>query len=427
MQNLEKQLDLSDAALWEETEHDFTKSEDIKRKSLTFYQDVWRRFSHNRTATVSLIFIVVMTMTAVFLPYFWKYTYSDQNLDYSNIPCRLSLYKIPGSDTLFYITSNYNVLQVAKDGALGKMAEIVSNNSIARKKSFALDGREIVIDYSRYFAAKKRLYTLRRAAKRGEDVDLPAEERNFENMKRYIVTIDGKEAEPAVNIWNKNYILGNDALGRDLFIRIIYGARISLAVGFATAFVCFVIGVLFGGISGYYGGKVDEAMMRVVDIINTIPTLLYVILLRVLFDNGGLFTIILTIGLTYWVGMARLVRGEVLSLKKQEFVLAAKSLGAPTRHILLRHLLPNIMGPVMVTITMMIPNAIFTEAFLSFVGLGVSAPIASWGTLCNDALEGLYTFPQQLLFPAAAISLTILTFNLLGDGLRDALDPKQRK
>ncbi|MDO4561596.1 MAG: ABC transporter permease [bacterium] len=427
MQNLEKRLDLDDAALWEETEHDFTKSEDIKRKSLTFYQDVWRRFSHNRTATVSLVFIAILTMTAIFLPYFWKYTYSDQNLDYSNIPCRLALYKIPGGDTLFYITSNYNVLQVAKDGALGKMAEIVSNNSIARKKSFALDGREIMIDYSQYFAAKKRLYTLRRAAKRGENVNLPAEERNFENMKRYIVTIDGKEAEPVVNVWNKNYILGNDALGRDLFIRIIYGARISLAVGFATAFVCFIIGVLFGGISGYYGGKVDEAMMRVVDIINTIPTLLYVILLRVLFDNGGLFTIILTIGLTYWVGMARLVRGEVLSLKKQEFVLAAKSLGAPTRHILLRHLLPNIMGPVMVTITMMIPNAIFTEAFLSFVGLGVSAPIASWGTLCNDALEGLYTFPQQLLFPAAAISLTILTFNLLGDGLRDALDPKQRK
>ena len=151
------------------------------------------------------------------------------------------------------------------------------------------------------------------------------------------------------------------------------------------------------------------------------------ILLRVLFDSGGLFTIILTIGLTYWVSMARLVRGEVLSLKKQEFVLAAKSLGAPTRYILLRHLLPNIMGPIMVTITMMIPNAIFTEAFLSFVGLGVSAPIASWGTLCNDALEGLYTYPQQLLFPAAAISLTILTFNLLGDGLRDALDPKLRK
>ena len=198
-------------------------------------------------------------------------------------------------------------------------------------------------------------------------------------------------------------------------------------MGFATALVCFIIGVIFGGVSGYCGGKVDDAMMRFVDIINTIPTLLFVILLRVLFDSGGVTTIILTIGLTYWVGMARLVRGQVLSLKEQEFVLAARSLGAPTSYILFRHLLPNIMGPIMVTITMMIPNAIFTEAFLSFVGLGVSAPVASWGTLCNDALEGLYTFPQQLLFPAAAISLTILTFNLLGDGMRDALDPKLRK
>ncbi|ANZ44399.1 ABC transporter permease [Cloacibacillus porcorum] len=427
MTHIDEQLDLNNAALWKETEHDFTKSEDIKRRSLTFYQDVWRRFRENKTAIFSLVFIVLLTATALFLPYFWRYTYSDQNLEYSNVPCRLELYEIDGTGASFYITNDYNVLQVARDGTLGKMAENTGDNLMTRQKNFVLDGKDIKVDYSQYFAAKKKLYSLRRAAERGEKVDLPAEEHKFENMKRYIVTVDGKEVQPSLRVWNKSHIFGNDALGRDIFIRIVYGARISLAVGFATALVCFIIGVLFGGVSGYCGGKVDDAMMRVVDIINTIPTLLYVILLRVLFDSGGLFTIILTIGLTYWVSMARLVRGEVLSLKKQEFVLAAKSLGAPTRYILLRHLLPNIMGPIMVTITMMIPNAIFTEAFLSFVGLGVSAPIASWGTLCNDALEGLYTYPQQLLFPAAAISLTILTFNLLGDGLRDALDPKLRK
>ena len=417
MANIEERLDLNDIDLWKETEHDFTKSEDIKRKSLTFYQDVWRRFRENKTAMFSLVFIVLLTITAIFLPYFWKYTYSDQNLEYSNVPCRLELYEIPGTGVSFYVTN----------GTLGKMAENTGDDLMARQKSFVLDGKDIKVDYSQYFAAKKKLYSLRRSAERGDDVDLPSEERAFENMKRYIVTVDGKEVEPSLRVWNKSHIFGNDALGRDIFIRIVYGARISLAVGFATALVCFVIGVLFGGGCGYCGGRVDDAMMRVVDIINTIPTLLYVILLRVLFDSGGLFTIILTIGLTYWVSMARLVRGEVLSLKKQEFVLAAKSLGAPTGYILLRHLLPNIMGPIMVTITMMIPNAIFTEAFLSFVGLGVSAPVASWGTLCNDALEGLYTYPQQLLFPAAAISLTILTFNLLGDGMRDALDPKLRK
>ncbi|MEG1603625.1 MAG: ABC transporter permease [Cloacibacillus sp.] len=419
--------DLNDRSLWEETAHDYSNSEKIGRKSLTFYQDVWRRFKQNKTAMVSLAFIAVMTLGAVVVPYFWPYSYSDQNLAYSNIPYRLDLYELPGTDKTFYITGDYNVLQVSRSGELGKMAEVALDDPINRKKNFLLDGKTIDVDYSKYFQAKKKLYSIRKAAARGEKVNLAQEESALENMQRYTVTADGKEIEPTLNVRNKNYILGNDALGRDLFIRIIYGARISLAVGFATALVCFIIGVIFGGVSGYCGGKVDDAMMRFVDIINTIPTLLFVILLRVLFDSGGVTTIILTIGLTYWVGMARLVRGQVLSLKEQEFVLAARSLGAPTSYILFRHLLPNIMGPIMVTITMMIPNAIFTEAFLSFVGLGVSAPVASWGTLCNDALEGLYTFPQQLLFPAAAISLTILTFNLLGDGMRDALDPKLRK
>lgn len=413
-----------DDSIWQGVENDFSSSENIERKSLTFFEDVWRRFKENKTAVVSLCFIVLMGSAAVFLPYCWKYSYSQQHLDYSNVPFRLSLYDAGG--TTFYVTNEYNILQVSKDGVLGGPAENVVDDPANRFKVFLLDNKEIKIDYSKYYAAKKSFYEAKRSALIKE-ADIAKEEHKIETMDKYTVTVDDRVLKPSLNVRNKNFIFGNDGLGRDLFIRIIYGARISLAVGFSAALVCFLIGILYGGISGYVGGKTDNIMMRIVDVINTIPTLLYVILLRVLFDSGSLFTIILTIGLTYWVGMARITRGQVLSLKKQEFVLAARSLGAPAGYILLRHLLPNILGPVMVALTMLIPNAIFTEAFLSFVGLGVSAPIASWGTLCNDALEGLYTYPEQLMFPAAAISLTILAFNLLGDGLRDSLDPKLRK
>jgi len=187
-----------------------------------------------------------------------------------------------------------------------------------------------------------------------------------------------------------------------------------------------LIGILYGGISGYLGGRTDAIMMRIVDIIATIPLTLYVILIKVCLDDG-LISIIVALSSVYWVDMARVVRGQVLSLKNQEFVLAARTIGSSTKSILLRHLIPNAMGPILVTVTMLIPSAIFMEAFMSFIGIGIAPPMASLGTMCNDATEALRTNPYQLFLPAVAICIIMFAFNFIGDGLRDALDPKLKK
>ncbi|MBQ3693566.1 MAG: ABC transporter permease [Synergistaceae bacterium] len=225
---------------------------------------------------------------------------------------------------------------------------------------------------------------------------------------------------------NLSHWFGTDIFGRDLFVRVMYGARISLSVGFMASIISLFIGVIYGGISGFAGGRTDDIMMRIVDVIYSVPMMIYVILLMVVV-GPGLKSIFITLGITYWAPMARIVRAEIMRLKNEEFILAARVIGASPKRILLRHLIPNAMGSVLVTLTFSIPGAIFTEAFLSFVGLGVSAPMASWGVLSNDAVSTLSMYPWQLFFPAAAISITILAFNFLGDGLRDALDPKLRK
>ncbi|NLB91023.1 MAG: ABC transporter permease, partial [Clostridiales bacterium] len=236
------------------------------------------------------------------------------------------------------------------------------------------------------------------------------------------------------------HIMGTDSLGRDYAIRVIYGTRISLLVGMVSAFIVVVIGVLYGSISGFFGGRVDMVMMRLVDIIYSLPDVLIVILLSVAIKDSvnqsssqlivklgaGMVSIFIVFGLLYWVGMARQVRGQVLSIKEQEYVLASRSIGASPTRIIRKHMIPNAISVIIITAAMQIPSAIFTESFLSFLGLGVSMPMPSLGSLASDARVSLRSYPHLLVFPALSIFLIVLSFNLLGTGLRDAFDPKLR-
>jgi oligopeptide transport system permease protein len=228
--------------------------------------------------------------------------------------------------------------------------------------------------------------------------------------------LEAHNLAPSLEHW-----FGTDDLGRDVFTRIWIGARISLFIALAATIIDTLIGIAWGGVSAFTGGKVDECMMRIADILFSIPSLLVVILLIVSI-GPGLLPLIIAMAITGWVNMARIVRGEVLRIKQQEYVLAAYVLAVPKWRILFRHIIPNAYGPILVTMTLTIPLAIFTEAYLSFLGLGVPPPMASWGTMVNDGLPALRYYPWRLFFPAFFISMTMLCFNFIGDGLRQAFD-----
>ncbi|TKI67218.1 ABC transporter permease [Lysinibacillus mangiferihumi] len=286
-------------------------TEKLADKSISFWKEVFIRFSHNKMAIFGLIALIVIVLMAIFVPMFSQYHYSDQ----------LGTYNAP----------------------------------------------------------------------------------------------------PSSKFW-----FGTDDLGRDVFVRVWAGARISLLIGIAAAVIDLIIGVLWGSISGLAGGRVDNIMMRIADVLTAVPYLLVVIVLLVVMEQG-IIPMIIALSITGWINMARIVRGEVLSIKNQEYVLAARTLGASTGHLILRHLVPNALGAILVTMTLTVPHAIFTESFLSYLGLGVPAPQASWGTMASEGNGAITNAPWRLIFPALFISLTIFAFNAVGDGLRDALDPKLRK
>lgn len=363
----------------------------------TYGQEVRRRLIANKPAMASIIFIIALVIAAFFGPMLSPHTYFRQDLKLSNIPPAFETYAITngsGEVTRFFLNaSNFNLYEVDGEGHVLSLVRGERRDMIKKSQAFEFGDVVVTLDYSR----------------------LPPR----------LLLEDGSELRPSGWSWNRTYLFGTDQLGRDILVRQLYGAQISLTVAFVATLVNFFIGVFYGGIAGYMGGKVDGVMMRIVEIISTIPLTLYVVLLMVVFDSG-LLSIIVAIGSVFWVDMARIVRGQIMSLKSQDYVAAAVTMGASPARILTRHLLPNSIGPIIVTLTMLIPSAIFIESFMSFIGLGVTPPLASWGSLTSEAVETLRAYPHQLFFPAAAISLTMFAFNFLGDGLRDALDPRLR-
>ena len=222
------------------------------------------------------------------------------------------------------------------------------------------------------------------------------------------------------------HLFGTDTLGRDLFTRVWMGGRISLTIAVVSALIDLVLGSIYGGISGYFGGTLDIILMRILEIINGIPYLIIVTLLMLVLEPG-MMTIIVAYSLVGWIPMARLVRGQIVALKQQEFISAAEAMGASPARVILQHLLPNTLSVVIVRVTLSIPSAIFSEAYLSYIGLGIPLPLCSWGTLAQAGIQNFRVYPSQLIIPAICISLTMLAFNMFGDGLRDAFDPRLRR
>ena len=378
---------------WAPLETNAGDREKIWSQSRTFAGDVWFRFRHKPTAIAGFVLIVVLALFALVGPLFTAYDYAQQNLEVVNVPPVMKVYQAPDGSYM-YITTALKVVSVSQDGQLGGQLKRVREEDAKSMTIYDVNGSEVALYYggSTYVMADESTGNI----------------------------------YPSRLVWNKSYILGTDSLGRDILTRLMYGTRISLMVALMATLVNMVIGILYGGIAGYVGGTVDMVMMRIVDIISTIPLTLYVILIMQVLGSG-LQSIIVALGSVYWVDMARVVRGQILSLKQQEFVVAAKTIGSSSRTILFDHLIPNALGSILVTMTMLIPSAIFMEAFLGYLGIGLQPPLASLGTMCNDASGNLRTSPHELLIPALMICAIMFAFNFVGDGLRDALDPKLKK
>ena len=378
---------------WAPLETNAGDREKIWSQSRTFAGDVWFRFRHKPTAIAGFVLIMVLALFALVGPLFTAYDYAQQNLEVVNVPPVMKVYQAPDGSYM-YITTALKVVSVSQDGQLGGQLKRVREEDAKSMTIYDVNGSEVALYYggSTYVMADESTGNI----------------------------------YPSRLVWNKSYILGTDSLGRDILTRLMYGTRISLMVALMATLVNMVIGILYGGIAGYVGGTVDMVMMRIVDIISTIPLTLYVILIMQVLGSG-LQSIIVALGSVYWVDMARVVRGQILSLKQQEFVVAAKTIGSSSRTILFDHLIPNALGSILVTMTMLIPSAIFMEAFLGYLGIGLQPPLASLGTMCNDASANLRTSPHELLIPALMICAIMFAFNFVGDGLRDALDPKLKK
>ena len=439
------------------------------RPSSTFFKDGVKRLLKDKVATTSMIIIVLIVLSTIFIPLVWPYSYEEQlglkigrptdasymNLapfEYGATECERILGKATAQEVFVEFPSGADADAIAatKKQAEDIWAEFQSGGAneaamaaLQKYDTTEVEGAPLTITYTKgdkvghktfSTAAEDWIWTLKGGRKA---VRTAGESALVEGDDGYSVVYFDGYSGPTEKVFP--HVFGTDSAGRDYFIRVIYGARVSLAVGFFASIIVLVIGMTIGSLAGYIGGKVDIIIMRIVDIIYSLPDTLMVILLgsvmkvslgklidgTILAKLGvNMISLFFVFALLYWVSMSRLIRGQILSLREQEYVLAAKAAGAKPGWVITKHLIPNCISVVIISTALQIPSAIFTESYLSFLGLGVNAPMPSLGALASDALNGINSYPMRLVIPAIVISVIVLSLNLFGDGLRDAFDPK---
>ncbi|MDX1491459.1 MAG: ABC transporter permease [Pseudohongiellaceae bacterium] len=433
----------------------------IARPSRSYWQDAWRRLRANRRALVSLILIVGLLLFALIGPLLWQVDPSRQDID--------QVSQAPGADRAASIVAPYEywsgksapgfegeglrLAQEANSQAVRLLWDEVSSATSLRlyrnifpideQLAFGLPIAEFASAGAGYYEDRLDLtpdtyyYSLVELDASGQSTG------TFQSLavevKRVITIDEVRERQLVLDTTELNigdevllalHPLGTDYLGRDILSRLMHGARVSLFIGFVAPMLYVLLGVAYGATAGFLGGKIDQVMMRFADFVVALPFLLFMILFQVVFGIGpgesGIIPLLVALIVLAWPATARLVRGQVLQIREEAYISASRLLGANSRYLVLRHMIPNTMGVILVTLTFAVPSAIFTEAFLSFIGMGVAPPTPSWGSMSNEGLATMLTHPHELIFPSVFISITVLAFNLLGDGLRDALDARMR-
>ena len=404
------------------------------RQSVSYWKDAWRRLKKNTVAMIALGIIIFLFLFAFVGPLLVPYGYDQFNT---------------GAENLYpYHYALEDQARLDEEIAARSESEVMDVDSMIEKAKAEAEAKGETLSNVEIATIRAKAKVAAQGQSEHEDTD-PTTVRKELGIKKKLFGYSNEELQRKANGERVfPHVFGTDMYGRDILVRVMYGARVSMAVGIFAALLVLVIGAVYGSISGYCGGKVDAVMQRIVELIYSVPEMLVVLLIATAlkpiltdFVNNGsgplkefvnimgpnLISMFIAFGMLYWVTMSRIIRGQVLQLKQQEYVTAARALGASGGRIIRQHLLPNCIGQIVVTTCLQIPSAIFLESFLSYLGVGVSAPLPSLGSMATDALSGMYTYTYRLIIPSIILSVMILAFNLFGDGLRDALDPKLKK